>query len=86
MTLHQTFQYVDIIQEVTYNHRYHRSIRMAPADVTEDNQRQVWHYIYGEDKGFNMKPYTYSIGDSVRISYLERTFDRELQPVTKLKK
>ena len=79
MTQHQTFRYVDIIQEVThaYNHRYHRSIRMAPADVTEDNQRQVWHNIYGGDKGFNMKPFTYNIGDWVRISYLKRTFDRE---------
>ena len=79
MTQHQTFQYVDIIQEVThaYNQRYHRSIRMAPADVTEDNQRQVWHNIYGGDKGFNMKPFTYNIGDWVRISYLKRTFDRE---------
>ena len=79
MTQHQTFRHVDIIQEVThaYNHRYHCSIRMAPADVTEDNQRQVWHNIYGGDKGFNMKPFTYNIGDWVRISYLKRTFDRE---------
>ena len=78
MTQHQTFRYVDIIQEVThaYNHRYH-SIRIAPADVTEDNQRQVWHNIYGGDKGFNMKPFTYNIGDWVRISYLKRTFDSE---------
>ena len=65
MAQHQTFRYVDIIQEVThaYNHRYHHSIRMAPAEITEDNQRQVWHYIYGGDKGFNMKPFTYNIGD-----------------------
>ena len=41
MTQLQTFRNVDIIQEVThaYNHRYHCSIRMAPADVTEGNQR-----------------------------------------------
>ena len=79
MTQHQTFRYVDIIQEVThaYNHRYHRSIKMAPVDVTEGNQRQVWHNIYGGEKRFKMKPFAYNIGDWVRISYLKRTFDRE---------
>ena len=80
MAQHQNFQYVDIIQEVThaYNHRYHRSIRMAPADVTEGNQRQVWHNIYGGEKRFKMKPLAYNIGDWVRISYFQkRTFDRK---------
>ena len=48
---------------------------MAPADVTEDNQRQVWHNIYGGDKKIKMKPFNYNVGDWVRISYLKRTFD-----------
>ena len=49
---------------------------MAPADVTEGNQRQVWQNIYGGKKRFKMKPFAYNIGDWVRISYLKRTFDR----------
>ena len=33
--------------------------------------------VYGGEKGFKMKPFSYIVGDWVRISYLKRTFDRE---------
>ena len=47
MTQHQTFRYIDIIDDVTnaYNHRYHRTIKMRPVDVTVENQSDVWHSI-----------------------------------------
>ena len=79
MTEHQTFRYIDIIDDVThaYNHSYHRTIKMRPVDVTKENQAQVRNNIYGRTEGFKMKPYRYSIGDWVRISYLKRTFQRE---------
>ena len=79
MTEHQTFRYIDIIDDVThaYNHSYHRTIKMRPVDVTKENQAQVRKNIYGRTEGFKMKPYRYSIGDWVRISYLKRTFQRE---------
>ena len=79
MTEHQTFRYIDILDDVThaYNHSYHRTIKMRPVDVTKENQAQVRNNIYGRTKGIKMKPYRYSIGDWVRISYLKRTFQRE---------
>ena len=79
MTEHQTFRYIDILDDVThgYNHSYHRTIKMRPVDVTRENQAQVRNNIYGRYNGFKMKPFRYSIGDWVRISYLKRTFQRE---------
>ena len=79
ITEHQTFRYIDILDDVThaYNHRYHRTIKMRPVDVTKENQAQVRINIYGTTGGFKMKPFRYSIGDWVRISYLKRTFQRE---------
>ena len=68
MTEHQTFRYIDILDDVThgYNHSYHRTIKMRPVDVTRENQAQVRNNIYGRHDGFKMKPFRYSIGDWVR--------------------
>ena len=48
MTQNQTFHYIDIVEEVTdtYNHRYHRSIKMRPVDVTKENELRVWDSLY----------------------------------------
>ena len=79
MTQHQTFRYIDIIDDVTnaYNHRYHHTIKMRPVDVTVENQSEVWHKIYGRKKKFKIKNFTFNIGDWVRISFLKELFDRE---------
>ena len=79
MTQHQTFRYIDIIDDVTnaYNHRYHRTIKMRPVDVTVENQSEVWHNIYGGKKKLKIKNFTFNIGDWVRISFLKELFDRE---------
>ena len=52
MTQNQTFRYIDIVEEVTdaYNHRYHRSIKMRPVDVTKENESQVWDTLYKSRK------------------------------------
>ena len=79
MTQHQTFRYIDIIDDVTnaYNHRYHRTIKMRPVDVTVENQSEVWHNIYGGKKKLKIKNFAFNIGDWVRISFLKELFDRE---------
>ena len=79
MTQHETFRYIDIIDDVTnaYNHRYHRTIKMRPVDVTVENQSEVWHNIYGRKKTIKIKNFTFNIGDWVRISFLKELFDRE---------
>ena len=54
MTQHQTFRYIDIIDDVTYayKHSYHHTIKMRPVGVTVENQSEVWHNIYGGKKKF----------------------------------
>ena len=48
-TKHDTVVYVDVLQDLvwSYNHTYHRSIKMAPTDVTQRNQEVVWQHLYG---------------------------------------
>ena len=78
MNQHETFRYIDIIDDVTnaYNYRYHRTIKMRPIDVTVGNQAQVRKNIYGV-MSTTERRFQYNIGDWVRISYLKRTFQRE---------
>jgi hypothetical protein len=49
-TEHQTKQYTDVLSKLlhAYNHRYHRSIKMAPVEVTKHNEDQVWVNLYGD--------------------------------------
>ena len=79
MTQNQTFRYIDIVEEVTdaYNHRYHRSIKMRPVDVTKENESQVWDTLYKSSKEAKRAQFTFNIGDWVRIYFLKRTFERE---------
>jgi len=43
-TYNQTHRYVDILQDIvsSYNKTYHRSVKMAPGEVTKDTESQVW--------------------------------------------
>ena len=43
-TAHNTLRYVDVLQPLihTYNHAYHRSIGLAPHQVTFRNESEVW--------------------------------------------
>ena len=77
----QTYRYIDILQDITanYNATYHRSIRMAPQDVTRENQQVVWENIYGHDI-FKMttppQKVCFKVGDLVRISHTRNAFAR----------
>ena len=44
MSFKQTHRWIDILDNVvhSYNHSYHRSIKMAPADVTEKDVNRLW--------------------------------------------
>lgn len=91
----QSYKYIDVLQDIvhSYNRTFHRSIRMSPIEVTEDNEAEVWQMLYlpfkkpgGPKKGRKKKVYTpkspfkFKIGDTVRISHLQGTFKREYNP------
>ena len=78
---HQTYRYVDILQDVvdSYNATSHSSIGMAPKDVNEQNEYELYEKVYMpiliEREG---KPpqYKFSVGEYVRLSYQKWAFKR----------
>ena len=83
MTQHQTFRYIDALVEVVkaYNNTYHRSIKMAPSEVSQQNEAELWLQQYRtlKDPGGRPEKFQFNIGDWVRISFLKKPFDREYQ-------
>ena len=79
----QTYKYIDKLQDFVYgyNHTIHRSIKMAPADVTPKVEAALWkqQYIqpYLKSKKKKKKKFKYKVGDTVRVSFLREPFDRE---------
>ena len=73
-------RYVDVITKLirNYNHSYHRSIRMAPVEVTLANQEQVWKTLYA-DVELSTKS-VFNEGDRVRISQARQTFKKGYTP------
>ena len=73
-------RYIDMLPDLvySYNHTIHRSIKKNPADVTVDNEKQVWHTLYDDHGEVKHVKYKFNIGDQVRISKIKRTFERIL--------
>ena len=49
-TAKKTMRYIDMLPDLvySYNHTIHRSIKKKPAEVTIDNEKQVWHTLYDD--------------------------------------
>ena len=74
-TKHQTWRYIDVLQDLvqSYNNTHHRSIGMAPSQVSYQNQEQVWQRLYGHDgKGVPKL----RVSDRVRISKYKGKFEK----------
>ena len=72
---HQAWRYSEVLQDFvrTYNCTLHRSIGMAPSQVSAKNQEQVWQRLYGHDgKGVPK----FRAMDGVRISKVKRQFKK----------
>jgi len=79
MYRHNTHRWLNGLSQITesYNHTFHRSIKMKPADVTQDNQAEVWVKQYGGTEPVQPpSPFKLEIGDFVRISHLRQLFKR----------
>ena len=82
----QTYKYIDALDSIliAYNKSFHSSIKMAPQDVNETNESTLWKQLYLpqksnkiKDSQSKVKRYKYLVGDTVRISFLKKTFSRE---------
>ena len=81
-TAKRTRRYIDVLPDLvdSYNRSKHRSIQKKPINVTPNNEREVWHTLYGDRE--NKKPirYKFEVGDQVRISKMKRTFEKGYLP------
>ncbi len=64
----------------SYNHSYHRSIKMAPYQVNRKNQEKVWYHLYGKDQLQSTEKIRFKVGDRVRITLYNRNFRRGFRP------
>ena len=76
LTYANTHRYVDVIQDITlsYNNTFHSSIKMAPSDVTVQNEHEVRVRLF-PTKPKKIK-WKFAKGDTVRISGARRHFEK----------
>ncbi|CAH3184922.1 unnamed protein product, partial [Porites lobata] len=81
-TAHNTLRYVDVLQPLihTYNQSYHRSIGMAPHQVTEKTLPEVWDKLYGQRLDQKTTPPKCQVGDRVRLNKKHRPFKKGYLP------
>ena len=80
-TAANTLRFDDVLPELVqgYNATRHRSIGMAPQDVTWDNEEAVWKRLYGQRLKRQKKP-QFKVGDRVRLNKIHRTFEKGYLP------
>ena len=65
----------DLVKE--YNRTYHSSIKMTPVEASrKKNQKKVFKALYGDFSLPKRKRAKFSVGDKVRISRLNQTFEK----------
>ena len=81
-TAHNTLRYVDVLQPLihTYNHTHHRSIGMAPHQVTPKTVPDVWDRLYGSRLDQTTPPPKCRVGDRVRLNQKHRPFKKGYLP------
>jgi len=75
-TAKRTRRYIDVLTDLvhSYNNTHHRSIGMAPMEVTADNEGVVRKRLYPpKPKTLRWK---FNVGDKVRISMQRRPFKK----------
>ena len=80
-TAQNSLKYVDLLPKLlhTYKRTPHRSIGMAPIDVTWKNQKEVWHRLF--DKRLKpVKKKVLKVGDKVRLNKKHRPFKKGYLP------
>lgn len=75
-----TYKWIDILQDLvtSYNNRVHRSIGVAPINVTFLNSAQIYKKLYPGHKYNVVSKFRFNIGNFVRISLLKGVFEKGL--------
>ena len=92
MVAKNSHKWVDQLQNVTdsYNKSFHRSINMAPIDVTKEDSNKLWMLQYEKNKKPKIKleskpkhppkpknPFKFKLNDHVRLSDIKIPFKKE---------
>ncbi|CAG2210266.1 unnamed protein product [Mytilus edulis] len=83
MTRHQSHRWIDVLASVTqsYNATVHRSIKMAPKNVTQKDEIRLWKMQSRTQRKKKVSKTTprcaFRLVKTVRISKLRYVFDRE---------
>ena len=81
-TTSSSYHYLDQLDDLfnrNYNQSVHRSIKMKPVDVNENNASEVWNNLY---RNLFKKPtkYKFKVGGQVKISKHKRIFEKGFLP------
>lgn len=77
-----TYRYIDQLEKFisSYNHSHHRSIKMAPVNVNEENESTVFKNLYGYNKEEgdlgSVIEFKFKVGDLVRLSKSKSIFEK----------
>ncbi len=76
-----TSRYINVLNKIvlTYNTRVHRILRIAPSKVTLKNEHKIFNLLYKNYFKSEIK-FKFQIGDTVRITKKQRTFQRGYEP------
>ena len=79
-TTANTLKFEDVLQDLVqgYNATPHRSIGMAPQDVTWKNEQAAWKHLYGKPTKHTKAKF--KVGDRVRLNKIHRTFKKSYLP------
>ena len=73
-------RYIDVLPQLvsSYNNTYHRSVKMAPSEVTAQNEAVVRRRLYPSAA---LPPkWRYKVGQTVRIKQSKRVFKKGYEP------
>ena len=71
--------WIDKIDDIvaSYNNSYHRSIKMKPADVSQQHVAQIRRLLFPPE--VKAKPASFKVGDVVRIVAKRKRFQKEYE-------
>ena len=81
-TSRNTYKWLEVLPKIVnaYNRSKHRTIKMKPADVNEENAMIVWERLYGKDERHKRTVLNVDEGDTVRISKAKGQFEKGYLP------
>lgn len=82
LTYANTWKYVDVLDDVvnSYNNGYHRTIKMAPSEVNDENILQVYRNIKESQRIPKKKRPKLKVGDYVRLAKGKTEFQKSYLP------